>query len=175
MLIELCLGYPQFLLRAIGHPVTWIGRLIGALDRVLNRDAMAAGARRAAGVCSVVILVAIVGVVAFFVQRELFHWPAGVLAAALLASTLIAQRSLHRHLADVAATLAKKDIDAVADPSLRMFTVARHVAEYPEADRLGQMLKVLGLDLAVTRGPKPALIATFDSPRGKVELRSDQM
>ena len=48
-------------------------------------------------------------------------------------------------------------------------------AEYPEADRLGQMLKVLGLDLAVTRGPKPALIATFDSPRGKVELRSDQM
>jgi adenosylcobinamide-phosphate synthase len=112
MLIELCLGYPQFLLRAIGHPVTWIGRLIGALDRVLNRDAMAAGARRAAGVCSVVILVAIVGVVAFFVQRELFHWPAGVLAAALLASTLIAQRSLHRHLADVAATLAKKDIDA---------------------------------------------------------------
>src|SRR5262252_4255891 len=48
-------------------------------------------------------------------------------------------------------------------------------AEHPDADRLRQMLKVLGLDLAVTPGPKPALIATFDSPRGKVELRSDQM
>jgi hypothetical protein len=48
-------------------------------------------------------------------------------------------------------------------------------AEHPDAERVGQLLNVLGLDLAVTRGPKPALIATFDSPRGKVELRSDQM
>ena len=36
MLIELSVGYPQPVLRAIGHPVTWIGRLIGALDRRLN-------------------------------------------------------------------------------------------------------------------------------------------
>jgi len=48
-------------------------------------------------------------------------------------------------------------------------------AEHPDAEHVGQMLKVLGLELAVTRGPKPALIAAFDSPRGKVELRSDQM
>jgi hypothetical protein len=34
------------------------------------------------------------------------------------------------------------------------------------------MLKQLGLDLVVTRGPKPSLIATFDSPKGKVELKS---
>jgi len=47
MLIELCLGYPHFLLRAIGHPVIWIGRLIGALDRALNRETMSAGVRRA--------------------------------------------------------------------------------------------------------------------------------
>jgi sialate O-acetylesterase len=32
---------------------------------------------------------------------------------------------------------AKKDINAVADPNLRMFTVARHVAEYPESDVAG--------------------------------------
>ena len=38
MLIELCLGYPQVVLRAIGHPVTWTGRLISALDRTLNRE-----------------------------------------------------------------------------------------------------------------------------------------
>ena len=102
MLIELCLGYPLFLLRAIGHPVTWTGRLISALDRALNRETAAANARRAAGVTAVVSLIAVVGAVAFLVQRELFRWPAGVLATALLASTLIAQRSLHRHVADVA-------------------------------------------------------------------------
>jgi adenosylcobinamide-phosphate synthase len=112
MLIELCLGYPQFVLRAIGHPVTWTGRLIGALDRALNRETAGANARRAAGVAAVVILIAVVGAVAFLVQRELIRWPAGVLATALLASTLIAQRSLHRHVADVAVTLAKGDIPA---------------------------------------------------------------
>jgi adenosylcobinamide-phosphate synthase len=112
MLIELCLGYPQFVLRAIGHPVTWTGRLIGALDRALNRETAAANARRAAGVAAVAILVAVVGAVAFLVQRELLRWPGGVLATALLASTLIAQRSLHRHVADVAVTLAQGDIGA---------------------------------------------------------------
>jgi adenosylcobinamide-phosphate synthase len=30
MLIELCLGYPEWLVRAIGHPVSWIGNLIAA-------------------------------------------------------------------------------------------------------------------------------------------------
>jgi hypothetical protein len=35
------------------------------------------------------------------------------------------------------------------------------------------MLKPLGLDLPVTRGPKPSIIATFDSPKGRVELRKE--
>jgi len=45
-------------------------------------------------------------------------------------------------------------------------------AEHPDAEKVQGMLKQLGLDLVVTRGPKPALIATFDSPKGKVELKS---
>jgi Glyoxalase-like domain len=45
-------------------------------------------------------------------------------------------------------------------------------AEHPDADRVQKMLKQLGLELAVTRGPKPSLIAIFDSPKGKVELKS---
>ena len=46
-------------------------------------------------------------------------------------------------------------------------------AEHPDADRVQQMLRQLGLDLAVSKGAKPALIATFDSPKGQVELRTD--
>jgi len=45
-------------------------------------------------------------------------------------------------------------------------------AEHPDAARVQSMLKQLGLELAVTRGPRPSLIATFDSPKGKVELKS---
>ena len=109
MLIELFGGYPERLLRAIGHPVAWIGSLIGALDRALNRDM---ATRRLAGIVAVASLSAIVGSIAFLIQHELFRLPFGIFVTALVASTLIAQRSLHRHVADVAAALETKDIDA---------------------------------------------------------------
>jgi adenosylcobinamide-phosphate synthase len=105
MLVELCVGYPATLHRAIGHPVTWMGRLIAWLDRALNRETATPQARRAAGVAAVLILLAIVGALAFLVQSALLRLPFGILAAALVASTLVAQRSLHRHVADVAAAL----------------------------------------------------------------------
>src|SRR5208282_3971795 len=101
MLIELCFGYPERVLSAIGHPVTWIGRLIGALDQLLNRK----GARRAAGIVAVLILMGVVGAVAFIAELELLRLPFGILAVGLLASTFVAQRSLHRHVADVAGAL----------------------------------------------------------------------
>jgi adenosylcobinamide-phosphate synthase len=110
MLIELCVGYPQALLRAIGHPVTWIGRLIGTLERLLNRETVGAEARRVAGI--IAVLLVIVGTPAFVVQHELLRWPFGIAITALLASSLIAQRSLHRHVANVAAALDTGDIAA---------------------------------------------------------------
>jgi adenosylcobinamide-phosphate synthase len=105
MLIELCLGYPLAVQRAIGHPVTWIGRLIAWLDRTLNRETATPQARRAAGVAAILILLAVVGVIAGLLQSTLLRLPFGILAAGLVASTLVAQRSLHRHVADVAAAL----------------------------------------------------------------------
>jgi adenosylcobinamide-phosphate synthase len=112
MLIELCCGYPAALSRAIGHPVAWIGRLIAWLDRALNRATASPAARRAAGTASVLILLAIVGAIAVLVQSTLSRSPLGILAASLLASALIAQRSLHRHVADVAAALATGSVAA---------------------------------------------------------------
>jgi adenosylcobinamide-phosphate synthase len=105
MLIELCFGYPAALQRAIGHPVTWIGRLIAWLDRTLNRETAMPRARRAAGVAVVLILFAIVGAIAALVQSLVLRLPFGILAAAILGSALVAQRSLYRHVADVAAAL----------------------------------------------------------------------
>ncbi len=113
MLIELCLGYPQWLVRMIGHPVTWIGALIAALDRLFNPPPfpppLAGGGRegapRAKGIVSLLIVIVIVGSVAFLLQRELFRLPFGLFVVALLASSLTAQRSLYRHVADVASAL----------------------------------------------------------------------
>ena len=112
MPIELALGYPQRVTRAIGHPVTWIGRLIAALDRILNREAQAPRRRRLQGVAALVVVVAIVGPIAFAVQHELLRFPFGILVVAILASSLVAQRSLHRHVADVARALDRDGLAA---------------------------------------------------------------
>ncbi len=112
MLIELAAGYPQALVRAIGHPVTWIGTLIALLDRSLNRATDTPEHRRGAGIVAVLVVCLIVGVVAFVVQRELVRLPFGIFLAALAASALIAQRSLHRHVADVALALEKDGLEA---------------------------------------------------------------
>jgi adenosylcobinamide-phosphate synthase len=112
MVIELCAGYPHALLRAIGHPVTWIGHLIAALDRLLNRDTADGYWRRGAGIVAILLLVGIVGAIAFIVERELLLLPFGLIAVAVVASTLIAQRSLHRHVADVADALERDGLTA---------------------------------------------------------------
>ncbi len=108
MLVELAIGYPAPLLQAIGHPVTWIGRLIGALDRGLNRD----GASRLPGLGAVLILLLVVGAIAVAVARGLGALPFGILPTAVIASSLIAQRSLYRHVAAVAQALDRDGLDA---------------------------------------------------------------
>jgi adenosylcobinamide-phosphate synthase len=112
MLIELAVGYPQALVRAVGHPVTWIGRLIEALDRSLNRETDRPERRRWAGVFAVLIICTIVGAAAFMVQSGLRRLPLGVFAVALAASTLAAQRSLRQHVSNVALALEKDGLDA---------------------------------------------------------------
>jgi adenosylcobinamide-phosphate synthase len=105
LLIELMVGYPDRLLRAIGHPVTWIGRLIGALDHSLNRETAAPAARRGAGILSVTMLIGIVGGVACALAIGLDRVPLAPLATALVANSLLAQRSLYTHVARVADAL----------------------------------------------------------------------
>jgi adenosylcobinamide-phosphate synthase len=112
MLIELALGYPQRVLGLIGHPVTWIGRLVDGLDHKLNREGDGAERQRAAGIIAVLILVIVVGAIAVIAERALLRLPFGFLAVGLAASTLIAQRSLHRHVADVADALERQGLDA---------------------------------------------------------------
>jgi adenosylcobinamide-phosphate synthase len=110
MLIELCIGYPERLVRGIGHPVTWIGALIGGLDRLFKRD-MTPGLRRLAGILAVAIALGVVGAITLVLQWQLLRLPFGIVPVAVLASTMIAQRSLHRYVANVASALELQDPD----------------------------------------------------------------
>jgi hypothetical protein len=47
-------------------------------------------------------------------------------------------------------------------------------AEHPDASRVGKMLMQIGLALPVQPGPEAVLIATIDSPKGRVTLRGSQ-
>jgi adenosylcobinamide-phosphate synthase len=110
LLIELTLGYPDRLVHAIGHPVTWMGALIGALDRGLNRESASPGIRRAAGVLAILILISTVGAIAATLAYCLGQVPYGSLLTAIIASSLLAQRSLHQHVARVADALEQADL-----------------------------------------------------------------
>lgn len=104
MIFELCFGYPDRMYRAVGHPVSWIGRSIAWLERKLN--AGSDSRRRAWGVFTVgVLLVASVGIGG--VGEALAAGWIGSAAVGVAAGTLLAQRSLARHVADVAEALER--------------------------------------------------------------------
>jgi len=112
LLIEALVGYPDRLVRAIGHPVTWMGRLLGALEFSLNNPRASNARRNMAGAAAVLILVGVAATIAHVAQRELLLLPMGIVWAALAASTLIAQRSLYQHVARVAAALEREGLAA---------------------------------------------------------------
>ena len=130
MLIELCIGYPERLTRAIGHPVSWIGGLIARCDRLLNRE-RAPGLRRLLGILALMLVLGIVGAIAFVAQSQLLRLPYGLIAVAALASTMLAQCSLHRYVANVASALDKAGLDAARQAVSHI--VGRDTAELDRA------------------------------------------
>jgi adenosylcobinamide-phosphate synthase len=112
LLIEAFVGYPDWLAQSIGHPVMWMGRLVGFFDDTLNHERMSRASRRAAGVASLFIVIGVTGGVADVLERGLIWLPLGVVLAALPSSTLLAQRSLHDHVERVAAALEREGLAA---------------------------------------------------------------
>jgi adenosylcobinamide-phosphate synthase len=153
LLVELMLGYPDALVRAVGHPVTWMGRLINALDRWMNppvsgeraqpRNAVTSprkrgevgrraiwerpSQRRIAGFVALAIVIIVVGGIAWLIAHSLLRLSFGIVILAVIASTLLAQRSLYAHVARVAAALERDGLAAART------AVAQIVGRDPEA------------------------------------------
>ncbi len=114
LVVEGAFGYPDGLYRIVRHPVVWIGAGIGWLDRELNRPALSAPARRGLGVVAVGLLVLATAGPACALQSAFFAAltrPAAVLVLAVLASTLLAQRSLFSHVRQVADGLLRDGLE----------------------------------------------------------------
>jgi adenosylcobinamide-phosphate synthase len=102
LLIERVVGYPPALFRAVGHPVTWMGALIGRLEARLNRG----DNRRLKGVLLLVLLLGAGLAISLLIVAVTRRVPFGWVLEAILASTLLAQKELGRAVKAVADTLA---------------------------------------------------------------------
>jgi adenosylcobinamide-phosphate synthase len=89
-----------------------MGRLIGMLDRALNRETLRFVSRRLAGFLAILVIVAVAAVMGHLLERSVLRLPFGTGLAAIGASTLIAQRSLYDHVRRVAVSLEKDGICA---------------------------------------------------------------
>lgn len=98
---EVIFGYPSWLFRLIGHPVTWVGALIARLDRTLNHPKDTSGLRKFYGVIALGVLTVIpviVVVLCLELLRLIFTPLQTHILEGLAASTLIAQKSLWEHV-----------------------------------------------------------------------------
>lgn len=130
LLIERFAGYPKPLFDRISHPVVWIGRLIDWLDKQLNIRGVSPQEGRVRGALAVASLMVAVFIPSYYLSRILTHWPYGWLAEALLATTLIAQKSLKDHVVAVYDGLGRSLAEGRQKVSL---IVGRDPAELDEA------------------------------------------
>lgn len=127
MVVDALLGWPSWLFARIGHPVTWLGRLIGAVDATWNRAADPPALRRAAGIAGALLVIAFSVVVGWVLQVLLSSGWIQIALVGILAWPLVALRSLHDHVVAVASPLRAGDIAAARE------AVSRIVGRDPSA------------------------------------------
>ncbi|WP_247278197.1 MULTISPECIES: adenosylcobinamide-phosphate synthase CbiB [unclassified Bradyrhizobium] len=131
MAADALLGWPSWLFARIGHPVTWLGRLIATIDTAWNRASDPPAFRRAAGVAGALAVIAVSIALGWMLQSVLPWGWIQIALVGVLAWPLVALRSLHDHVAAVATPLQAGDIAAARDAVSRI--VGRDPAALDEA------------------------------------------
>ena len=101
ILIERIVGYPSVLQKTIGHPVEWFGLLIDSAEKHFNLAPNNQIQGRLRGAIALVLILLFTALPAWLVSQVLGRFTGGPLIEALLATTLIAQKSLRQHVLDV--------------------------------------------------------------------------
>ena len=111
LILDALVGDPDAIWRRVPHPVAWFGAVISGLERRWNRLDRPDDQRRLLGLIALVVLLAVVISVAWWLERALIALPYGWLGVALCGSILIAQRSLYDHVARVALALQTEGLE----------------------------------------------------------------
>jgi len=109
--IDGVIDWPGALYARIGHPVTWLGQLIRALDQHWNRADHSFGMRRLAGAAAALAVIALASAIAFAVQAAIGPGGRGIVLTGLFAWPFVALRSLHDHVVAVARPLQAGDVE----------------------------------------------------------------
>lgn len=111
MLIDAVIGWPARLHARIGHPVTWIGAAIGWCDARFNREGDPPAHRARMGMLVALAVIIAATLPALIAALVLSHDLTGLILTAFLAWPLVATRSMHDHVAAVAAPLGAGDLE----------------------------------------------------------------
>ncbi|GMO23189.1 adenosylcobinamide-phosphate synthase CbiB [Bradyrhizobium sp. TM233] len=131
MAVDALLGWPSPLFARIGHPVTWLGRLIGAIDTAWNRSSDRPAVRRGAGIAGALLVIALSVAFGWTLQSLLPLGWIQVVLIGILAWPLVALRSLYDHVGAVANPLMAGDIAGAREAVSRI--VGRDPAALDEA------------------------------------------
>ncbi len=125
------IGDPDWLWRRLPHPVVLIGAQINWLDRHLNRETWPAARRKAAGIVALLALIVTAGAIGTALQWLLQPSLIGSVLLGVLASVLIAQRSLYQHVARVRDAFASGGLEGAR--SAVTMIVGRNPAQLDQA------------------------------------------
>ena len=131
LLVERAVGYPRALQRIIGHPVEWMGAMIARADAWCNRPALPPSVRLALGGLCMLALAAFWGGGAWLLAQWLPWW-----AQALIASALLAQKSLREHVQAIIDAFPADGAHGDLAPARRALSmiVGRDTARFGESE-----------------------------------------
>jgi len=110
LFIDVVIGWPNKLFIIIGHPVTWIGKAINALEKTLNRHHFSMIQKRTLGILMIAFLALPIMIFSIFLESFLNELQFYVIIQAILIWPFLAVRSLYSHVDDILRELNKDNL-----------------------------------------------------------------
>jgi len=139
--VELIFGWPDWLYKRCRHPVVWFGAAISRCEQAFNKDSKSHKLRYVLGAISSLVLIVVTTGIAMIITTLLPNNVWGLAAEAIIASSLIASKSLYIHVQAVARPLSAGDLDS-ARRAVSMI-VGRDPTQLDEADIASAALESL--------------------------------
>ncbi len=108
--VDALIGWPNALFKTIGHPVSWLGKLIRRFDKTLNRPDWHPATKKLMGVITALFLIGGCFYLGQFIQGAVGDGILGFALSVLIVWPLLAVNSMYTHVEDIAIPLEKNHL-----------------------------------------------------------------